>query len=333
MWFDNEAPGLARAWHAVATSGEVSDSPFGVELLGTRWAVARLSTGLTAFVDRCAHRLAPLRIGTVCGEVLQCKYHGWTYDSSGQCTSVPALGPDATIPPRSTVRTAHSVVERYGLIWMAIEEPLTPFPEFPEWGLEGFDCAMNAPRRSTSGAGQLVDNFMDATHISTVHAGTFGVPDSPEVPPYSVEQDEHRVWSWARIDYRNLDDPLVATGEHPEIQPQDLLKRSEGPTTAYVRLEFPVTGKTIAFLFACCPESSTTTRLFKLMARNDFEGDAQSMQDALAFEDRVLDEDLDVLETYADNRLSLDLQTEVHTRADRLSVAYRRSVAALLALG
>lgn len=330
MWFDNESPGLERAWHPVATSDEVGDGPLAVTLLGTRWAVARLGDGLSAFEDRCPHRLAPLSIGTVCGDQLQCKYHGWTFDRSGQCTSVPALGTEARIPPRSTVRTAAHVVERYGLIWIAVDEPIAPFPEFPEWGLDGFDSVMNEPRRSTSGAGQLVDNFMDATHLSTVHVGTFGVADSPYLPPYDVEQDDDRVWCWTRIEYQNHDDPLVATGEHPLVQPQDLLKRSEGPTAAYVRLEFPVTGATIAFLFACCPETSDSTRLFKLMARNDFAGDQAKLAEALDFEDRVLDEDLDVLEAYHDNRLALDLQVEVHTRADRLSVAYRRSVASLL---
>lgn len=330
QWFDNESPGLEQAWHAVAASSEVTDAPFGVTLLGRKWALVRLGPDIAAFADRCPHRLAPLRIGTVCGELLQCKYHGWKFEASGRCVDVPALGPDATIPPRSSVATPARVVERYGLIWMAVEEPVTPFPEFEEWGLDGYDCVMNAPRRSTSGAGQLVDNFMDATHLPTVHTGTFGVADSTFLPPYEVETDTDRAWCWTRIEYRNLDDPLVATGEHPEIQPQDLLKRSEGPTTAYVRLEFPVTGATIAFLFACCPETSSTTRLFKLMARNDFAGDATLLAEALDFEDRVLDEDLAVLEAYDDNRLALDLKVEVHTRADRLSVAYRRLVATLL---
>jgi hypothetical protein len=47
------------------------------------------------------------------------------------------------------------------------------------------------------------------------------------------------------------------------------------------------------------------------------------LPEILAFEDRVLDEDLVVLEAYADMAVSADLHVEISTRADRLSVAYR----------
>ena len=53
----------------------------------------------------------------------------------------------------------------------------------------------------------------------------------------------------------------------------------------------------------------------------------------LAFEDRVLDEDLVVLEAYADMSVTTDLKVEISTRADRLSVAYRRILADLVAHG
>jgi hypothetical protein len=70
--------------------------------------------------------------------------------------------------------------------------------------------------------------------------------------------------------------------------------------------------------------------VFKQMARNDFGGDAALMEDSLAFEDLVLDEDLAVLEAYPSHDLPLDLRTEVHTRVDRLSSAYRRMLARMI---
>ena len=45
----------------------------------------------------------------------------------------------------------------------------------------------------------------------------------------------------------------------------------------------------------------------------------------------MLDEDLAILERYRDRSLALDLKVEVHSRADRLSVAYRRLLADLAA--
>src|SRR6202158_3682309 len=47
-----------------------------------------------ALEDRCAHRQVPLHLGVVKGDELKCHYHGWTYDRSGKCVSVPYLGKD-----------------------------------------------------------------------------------------------------------------------------------------------------------------------------------------------------------------------------------------------
>ena len=225
---------------------------------------------------------------------------------------------------------ATAVQERYGLVWMAVDEPVAPFPVFPEWGAPGFDCAMNAPRHPPVSVGHLVENFLDATHLSTVHASTFGVTDDPVVPPFEAERNGWTAASECTIAYRYHDDPLVARGEHPLVQPQVLFKQVLGPSTALVRLGFPLTGKTITFLFASCPETAERTRLFKLMARDDYAGDGALMAHALEFEDRVLDEDLVVLEAYDERRLALHLRTEVHTRVDRLSVMYRRLLAELV---
>ena len=45
-----------------------------------------------ALEDRCAHRQVPLHLGVVSGDELKCHYHGWTYDCTGKCVSVPYLG-------------------------------------------------------------------------------------------------------------------------------------------------------------------------------------------------------------------------------------------------
>ena len=54
------------------------------------------------------------------------------------------------------------------------------------------------------------------------------------------------------------------------------------------------------------------------------------MPHALEFEQRVLDEDL-VIQRRMTTSLPLDLTTEVHTKADRLTIELRRSLARFLA--
>ena len=59
-------------------------------------------------------------------------------------------------------------------------------PVFAEWDDPAFDNAMNVPRETSVSVGQLVDNFLDATHLRTVHAGTFGVDDGGYLPPSEI---------------------------------------------------------------------------------------------------------------------------------------------------
>ena len=52
------------------------------------------------------------------------------------------------------------------------------------------------------------------------------------MPPQFVETEGWRAWTTYEITYRNHDDPLVATGEHPLEQPQLLYKEVWPATTA-----------------------------------------------------------------------------------------------------
>ena len=68
--------------------------------------VGRLQGRLFAYVDRCPHAGAPLRIGKLRGEELTCAWHGWTFnlltgsavpDPAFQLTKVPVKIEDAQV--------------------------------------------------------------------------------------------------------------------------------------------------------------------------------------------------------------------------------------------
>jgi 3-phenylpropionate/trans-cinnamate dioxygenase ferredoxin subunit len=59
-----------------------------VEVNGRSVLVGRLHRQLLAWVDRCPHAGAPLRIGKRSGEEIKCAWHGWTFNLvSGQSIS------------------------------------------------------------------------------------------------------------------------------------------------------------------------------------------------------------------------------------------------------
>ena len=326
----NTSAGLARAWYPVATVDEVGTDPIGVRLLGQPWAIARLDSGLVAFEDRCPHRRAPLSIGINHGSTLQCRYHGWHFAPDGRCVTIPSLGDAAAVPSRACATAAAGVIERYGLVWLAPEPPVADLPAFSEWSDDTYDVSRNEPRRSPASAFALVDNFLDATHLPTVHTQTFGVADAGFLPDHDVHSDDWRASTTYQVSYRNYDDPLVATGEHPLVQPQELYKEFVAATTALIRLDFPLTGRRIAILFALQPEHDGSTRIYKQMARNDLDGDVERIKASVEFEDLVLDEDLAVLEAYHDHAFPIDQRVEIHVRTDKLSLAYRRMLRTLV---
>jgi nitrite reductase/ring-hydroxylating ferredoxin subunit len=58
--------------------------------------------GAAALQDRCCHRGAPLSLGRVKDNLLQCGYHGMCFDAGGQCVLVPG---QSSIPPAARVRS------------------------------------------------------------------------------------------------------------------------------------------------------------------------------------------------------------------------------------
>jgi vanillate O-demethylase monooxygenase subunit len=324
---NNTSAFLRQSWHVVAISESITDTPQQVWLLGVPWMLVRLEDRLLALEDRCPHRLAPLSLGTVCGSELQCGYHGWRFNADGRCVAIPAVESTDHIPRRANPRRPWGIQERYGLVWLAPEEALCPIPEFKEWEGEGFDSIRTTITTTRVSAGLLVDNFLDASHFPFVHKRTFGDDRAALVVDDGVVTDGWFVRTQFSTWYRNFDDPLVATGDHDAVQPQDLLKQGGASLSVYLRLYFPVTGATLAILFCCTPETPEQTRIYKLVARDDTAGHQQRIAQTIIDEDLILAEDLNVLERYTAMETHLDQRVEVHTKGDRLSLAWRRLLA------
>jgi len=126
---------LRRYWMPIAGVSEfdtVSIKP--VRLLGEDLVLYKNLLGQYGLVDRrCPHRRADLANGMVEADGIRCSYHGWCFDSRGQCIEQPFE--DAASPARNTkssIRTrAYPVEVKGGLLW-AYLGPL-PAPQLPDW--------------------------------------------------------------------------------------------------------------------------------------------------------------------------------------------------------
>ena len=86
----------AHFWHPVCDTHDLLHAPLPTQVLGHDVVLWRdLQGKAQALHDQCPHRGAKLSLGQVCQGALQCPYHGWTFQGSGQCVNIPAM-PDFT---------------------------------------------------------------------------------------------------------------------------------------------------------------------------------------------------------------------------------------------
>jgi phenylpropionate dioxygenase-like ring-hydroxylating dioxygenase large terminal subunit len=326
---DNLTPALRSCWHPVERGDRVGGEPRRVELLGAGYVLARFDgSGIRAFVDRCPHRNGRLSDGAMREGALTCPYHGWEFDAEGACQLIPALGPGAPIPKRACLQPVN-VTERYGMVWLAPETPSIPLIEIAEWDDAGLRRVWLPAVDIGAGAAQFIDNFLDFAHFPFVHAGTFGAAESPLLHDYSVERHADRLMVRYEHTIANREDPLVETGEHLLLQPRTMRYEYTVPFAALLRLELPVTGTVNTIVTFCQPVAADVTRVHTVMMRNDCPDDV-AVDAAIAYELAILEEDRRVIERLPDTALPLEATSQLHTRADRLSVEYRRLLRELL---
>ncbi|RVC56037.1 Rieske (2Fe-2S) protein, partial [Mesorhizobium sp. M00.F.Ca.ET.038.03.1.1] len=82
----------AGVWHPVALSASIEPgSSAGTHIDGKEFVVWRDNRGAPhVWEDRCPHRGMKLSFGFVRGDHIACLYHGWQYDTAGQCRYIPA---------------------------------------------------------------------------------------------------------------------------------------------------------------------------------------------------------------------------------------------------
>jgi len=167
---------LRRYWQAVAIAPDISEeSPTKfVRLLGEDLVLFRdKSGGVGLLADHCAHRGASLLYGRVEERGIACAYHGWLYDTSGNCLETPAEPADSKF--HLTVRQrAYPVQEYAGLYWAYLGPP--PVPVFPRIDLveSSVITAVGEVPSIECNWLQVVENNLDQAHVFILHQDSSG---------------------------------------------------------------------------------------------------------------------------------------------------------------
>ena len=197
--------GLAAGWYIAMPSKELGKKPKAIELFGFPLVAWRDKQDHPVIMQRyCSHLGASLAIGELKDGCIQCPFHHWRYDTSGQCISVPDVN---HIPPRARQAT-YTTTERYGYVWAwyGTTSPLFSLPEFPP-AEDDKDNYMSWRLKldTSTTARQVLENMYDYYHLVAVHgmrlAGSikFTLLDPTQELKLPIQRD---AWFGALIDAR-----------------------------------------------------------------------------------------------------------------------------------
>lgn len=304
---------LLDDWHVVGRSSDLREGQVSkARLLGEDLVLWRAAGVANVWQDLCVHRGSRLSLGQVKGDLLACAYHGWTYDSSGQCVRFPAH-PDQKPPATAHVRTYNSK-EAYGLVWASLGNPADEVPGFTEWDDPSFRKIPCGPYIYKASATRAVENFLDIAHFPFVHAGLLGDEAHAEIEDYAVKTDSAGIEA---KDVRVWQPDPDGTGQGKTVTYTYRVLR---PFTVYF-MKSTAEGR-FAIQLNVTPVDETTSIGWMCIAINYA---AEVPDDELRrFQDGIAGQDIPVVESQRPERLPLDLQAELHLRSDRIAVAYRK---------
>ncbi len=147
-------------WHPMLASKKLRRKPVAVRLAGKEIALFRTRSGAVgALDDVCPHRRMRLSLGTVIGEELQCKYHGWTFDCAGN-------GKSPGTPAMHACASSFDACEKYGYIWVKSKQST---PILPAFDVEGWFWMCNAEHVVEAPLELALDNFTEIEHTPLTH--------------------------------------------------------------------------------------------------------------------------------------------------------------------
>jgi phenylpropionate dioxygenase-like ring-hydroxylating dioxygenase large terminal subunit len=216
-----------------------------------------------AMMDRCSHRNAPLSEGLVCGDRIQCPYHGWTYDSNGNCVAIPSEG-DKSFSAAGKQIDTFPALEKYGLIyvWVGIGEPdKEPFP-MPYWKQPGWG-AYYMYTEFENNVTNLVENFMDVPHTVFVHKSWFRSQKKIKVG-MQIERTEDSVL----VVYDQPNDSIGFAGWslNPKKLPLTHTDKFYMPNVTRVDYEFGDCERAFVITSTCTPVSEYKSAVYTLIS-------------------------------------------------------------------
>lgn len=336
---------LKNTWYVACMPNDFQDKPLGRKICGESMVFYRGAQGqAVALEDFCPHRGAPLSLGFVKYGNLVCGYHGLEMGCEGKTIAMPGQRVRGFPAIRS-----FPVVERFGFVWVwpgqaeKANEDLIPKFEFfdnPAWAYGGGLYHIACDYRL------MVDNLMDLTHETYVHAGTIGQKEIDEVPCVTKTDGDHVTtsrfmenitappfWKMALRGNKLADDVPVDRWQICHFTPPSHVMIEVGVAHAgnggyHAPDNLKAYSVVVDFI---TPENETSIWYFWGMARKFQPQDAALTASIREGQGKIFSEDLQMLELQQKNLLAHPTRELLKLNIDAGGVQSRRVIDRLLA--
>jgi phthalate 4,5-dioxygenase oxygenase subunit len=171
---------MREYWLPACLSSELAadGDPVRLMLLGEKLIAFRDSTGQVGILDhRCPHRCASLFFGRNEEGGLSCVYHGWKFDTAGNCLAMPNLPADQDFRQKVKAK-AYKAAERGGVVYVYMGErkKLPPLPAFEAMLTPPDETDIYCRQRECNWL-QALEGDIDTSHFSFLHTGKLEVDD------------------------------------------------------------------------------------------------------------------------------------------------------------
>ena len=307
---------LERQWHVVCLSKDLgTEKPLGATIMGQDIVVWRGAGKVLAWEDICIHRGVHLSLGKVCGNRLQCAYHGWTYDENGRVVKIPAH-PDIRIPSGAKAKAIYQAVEHIGMVWVNLSDDPADLPALPEHSDPAYRVLPSGPYELDAAAPRVVENFLDIAHVPFVHDGWLAVRERPEINDYRMETTEDGFTATNIVYYQPDPDGRGVPGEY--VYDFGIL----APLTVYFIKYMKDPSHKYIMVYNVRPVSEKKSVAYMGSIMNY--GHETPYEEIFEFQTTIVMQDKPMTESQRPELLPMDLSAELHLKSDRIAIAYRR---------
>lgn len=161
---------LKNQWLPICHVKKISQRPQRFLLLNMPIVVFRLKDQIIALQDRCPHRGAPLSAGKMDGELLQCAYHGWRFNASGECVAIPGLTKKINCTDKRVPAYPTQIHQNLVFVCLDKNENTAPLYSIAALQTEQY-CSHFMQFKLKGDVLNIIENVLDATHTHFVHGG------------------------------------------------------------------------------------------------------------------------------------------------------------------